>query len=123
FLVVVSNDSARIVWVHVLVTGAGGVTLQGAQVSLVAKQSTVDLQTTDEKGQGTLNVPPGSYELVVAMDGFETLHRPAIAVKGNMNLECKLMPKISVKESVNVSAQSAPGVEKGASSSTEHQKT
>ena len=96
-------------------------------VRLKLKGATVNAgtATTNEKGEAEFaNLAPGTYEVAVAKEGFETLVQSDIAVSAGSPVEVKfvLVPKIELKEGVNISASAASPVEQGSSPSTDLQR-
>jgi hypothetical protein len=97
-----------------------------AGVTVLVKQNNEILSTvtTDEKGEGNAaNLPPGTYEIIVSKDGFETRSQQGVALTAGATLEIKftLVPKIALSDKIDVTASSsAAGTpEKTASTPTE----
>ncbi|HKX30142.1 MAG TPA: carboxypeptidase regulatory-like domain-containing protein [Blastocatellia bacterium] len=99
--------------IRVLVQDGSGNPLPGASVELSHNGEVIATVTTDEKGEASAsNFPPGSYQIAISKEGFETRTQKEVAVIGGQGLEIKFMlvPKVQLKEEVNVnaSAGSAP---------------
>ena len=83
----------------------------GVTVHLKIGGKVVSSLQTNEKGEVEfVNLAAGTYEIVVAKQGFETLSRNEIAVTAAAPVQLKftLVPKIEVKESVTIEGRSTP---------------
>src|SRR5438477_4817646 len=95
------------------------------QVQVKRAGAVIATATTNEKGEAEfLNLAPGTYEVVVSKDGFETLTQPDVAVTASAPTEIKftLVPKIQLKEAIEVQGKAATPVEQGASPAAELQR-
>src|SRR5262249_4870977 len=82
-------------------------------VTIQVKQNSEILKTikTDEKGEGTVaDLPPGTYEIVVSREGFETRSQQGIvlAVGGLLEVKFTLVPKIALNDKVDITATATP---------------
>ncbi len=93
----------------------------GVQVQLKGAGTVVTTAVTDEKGEALLaNLLPGTYEIVVSQEAFETLTQSGIAATAGTLVEVKftLVPKIKVKEEIRIEGSAVTPIEQGASPAT-----
>ena len=104
--------------VRVITSDKADKLVAAVQVQVKRAGAVIATTNTNEKGEAEFpNLAPGTYEVVVSKDGFETLTQPDVAVTAGAQVEIKftLVPKIQLKEEINVQAQAATPVEQGAS--------
>ncbi|HSP05595.1 MAG TPA: TonB-dependent receptor, partial [Acidobacteriota bacterium] len=121
-----ADENAKTVGeIRVEVSDEAGAPVGGAKVELVGGGQISSSSVTNAKGVALLQkIAAGSYQVIVYKDGFETLAESGVELQGKpLTLQCKLVKSISVAESVDVSAEAAPAVSKGASSTTEIQRS
>jgi Carboxypeptidase regulatory-like domain len=91
----------------------------GVAVELKLKGKLVSTAATDERGETEFaKLLPGTYEVIVSKDTFETLNQTDIVLTAGAPIEVKftMIPKVQLKDQVvNVQAGSETGVEKGSS--------
>jgi Carboxypeptidase regulatory-like domain len=90
----------------------------GALVEAKLKGSVTATATTNEKGEAEFaNLAPGTYELVVSKESFEPLTQSDVALTAGTPIVVKftMIPKLQLKEVVNVQAGADASVEKTAS--------
>ncbi|MGE0129235.1 MAG: carboxypeptidase regulatory-like domain-containing protein [Blastocatellales bacterium] len=97
----------------------------GVQAQIKRNGVAVSSATTNEQGEAALvNLAPGVYEIVAAKEGFETLTQNEIRVTAGSSTEIRLtlVPKIEIKDAVNIRASAENPVEQGASPAAELQR-
>src|SRR5215510_2676402 len=91
----------------------------GVAVELKLKGKLVSTAATDEKGEAEFaKLLPGTYEVIVSKDTFETLNQDDVVLTIGAPIEVKftMIPKVQLKDQVvNVQAGSETSVEKGSS--------
>ena len=98
----------------------------GVQAQLKRAGAAVSGATTNEQGEAALiDLAPGVYEIVVVKEGFERLKRSEINATAGSSTEIRftMVPKIEVKDSVNIRANAGNPVEQVASPATELRRT
>ena len=110
---------------RVLVQDEAGVPIAAAIVEISQKETLVATVNTDEKGTASLpNLAPGVYQVKVLKDGFEPRVQENVTLAAGPGIEITftLVPKVQLKEEINVSATAgAVTPEQAASTSTELQ--
>src|SRR5215813_11256010 len=110
----VSNVSIR-----VTATDESEKPVAGVVVELKLKGKLVSTSATDEKGEAEFaKLLPGTYEVIVSKDTFETLNQDDVVLTSGAPIEVKftMIPKVQLKDQVvNVQAGSETSVEKGSS--------
>lgn len=112
--------------VQVITNDEAGNPVTAVQVQLKLKGAIVSTATTSRNGETEFtNLAPGTYEVMVTKEGFETLTQSEIEVTVRAQVEVRFMlvPKIEIKDSVNIQANEKLPIEQGASPSTEFQRT
>src|SRR5581483_9600556 len=111
----------------IVVTAADqpGKPVAGAQAQIKLKDAVISTATTGEEGKAEFkNIAPGTYELIVTRDGFETNTQSVTVTAGTpLELPLILAPK-SISDVIDVKAntsQTAP-IEQGAAKSVELQR-
>src|SRR5215510_15985385 len=88
----------------------------GVAVELKLKGKLVSTAATDEKGEAEFaKLLPGTYEVIVSKDTFETLNQDDVVLTIGAPIEVKftMIPKVQLKDQVvNVQAGSETSVEK-----------
>jgi hypothetical protein len=97
------------------------------RVELRRAGASVSAAATDEKGEAEFtNVAPGTYEIVAAKDGFETLTQSGVTVVAGTPLvvQFTMVPRITIGDKVDVTASTASNapLEQGGSPSTDLQR-
>ena len=91
----------------------------GVGVELKLKGKLVSTAATDERGEVEFSkLLPGTYEVIVSKDTFETLNQDDVVLTSGAPIEVKftMIPKVQLKDQVvNVQAGSETSVEKGSS--------
>ncbi|HXG91998.1 MAG TPA: carboxypeptidase regulatory-like domain-containing protein [Blastocatellia bacterium] len=99
----------------------------GVVAHLKLKGAVVAMQTTNEQGKAEFtNLEPGTYDISVEKESFETLTQSDVRITAGspVEVEFALVPKIEIKSTVNIQASSEqPSIEKGASPAAELQRT
>lgn len=98
----------------------------GVRVELKLNGAVVATAMTNEHGQAEFSgVAPGTYEVAVSKAGLETLTESGVAVAAGSPVEIKftVIPEVRLADTVNVQAGSEAAVEKGASVSTDLQRS
>ncbi|HEX8091141.1 MAG TPA: TonB-dependent receptor, partial [Blastocatellia bacterium] len=98
----------------------------GVRVELKLNGAVVATAITNEQGEAEFfGVAAGTYEVAVSKAGLETLTENGIAVAAGSPVEIKftVIPKVQLADTVNVQAGSEATVEKGASVSTDLQRS
>ena len=84
-----------------------GAVLPGAVVTLEGTGPVITFTTLTDGQYRFLNLPPGSYKLTVALNGFSTVIREQVVVQVGQNVDIPIAMKVAaVEESVTVSGQS-----------------
>ena len=112
--------------VRVVTRDQANAPVPGVQARLKRAGAAVSGATTNEQGEAALiNLAPGVYEIVVAKEGFETLKQSEINATAGSSTEIRFtpVPKIEVKDSVNIRANAGNPVEEVASPATELRRT
>src|SRR5262249_40791121 len=97
----------------------------GVLVEVKKDNAVVSSGTSDEKGEVNLaGVPAGTYEIAVSKTGFEPLSQPDVVVSETTPIEVVfvMVPKVEIKDTVNVKAASDQKIEQTASTPTELQR-
>lgn len=108
-----------------LTVDAAGKPVAGARVQLrrtEKSESYSSMAMTDEQGKADFaNLVRGKYEAIVSKDGFETLRQSEITLTAGAAMEIRftLVPKIEVRDSVNIRASAENPIEQGASPAAE----
>jgi hypothetical protein len=96
--------------------------VSGVVAELKLRGKLVSTATTNGNGEAEFaKLLPGSYEVVVSKDTFETLNQTDVVFTSGAPIEVKftMIPKVQLKDQVvNVQAGSETGVEKGSSPAT-----
>ncbi|MFP5261138.1 MAG: carboxypeptidase regulatory-like domain-containing protein [Blastocatellia bacterium] len=98
----------------------------GVRVELKLGGAVVATAVTNERGEAEFSgVAAGTYEVAVSKEGLETLTEGGIAVAAGSPVEIKftVIPRVQLADTVNVRAGSEAAVEKGASVSTDLQRS
>jgi hypothetical protein len=93
-----------------------------ARVELKLKGSVAATAVTNENGEAEFaNLAAGSYEVVVSKESFEPLTQGDVALSASAPIEIKftMIPKLQLKDVVNVQAGSREEIEKAASPATD----
>jgi hypothetical protein len=92
--------------IEVTVVDSTGAVLPGATVNISGPQN--QSRTTDAKGVAVfMNLPPGTYTVNAALEGFGDFNNPNVPVSAGVTVPIKaLMPVAGVTEGVEVSAES-----------------
>jgi carboxypeptidase family protein/TonB-dependent receptor-like protein len=94
----------------------------GVVVELKLKGKLVSTSATDERGEAEFaKLLPGTYEVIVSKDTFETLNQNDVVLTSGAPIEVKftMIPKVQLKDQVvNVQAGSENPLEKGSSPAT-----
>jgi hypothetical protein len=91
------------------------------QVEVKRSGAVVAATSTNEKGEAEFaNLAPGTYEIIVAKAGFETLTQADVAVTAGAPVEIRftMVPKIELKEEINIQGRAETPVEQGSSPAT-----
>jgi hypothetical protein len=115
----------RLAVLRVITSDEADKPVASVRVELKLRGATVSTAITDERGVAELTaVQPGTYEVIVSKEGFEILTQSDVALTPDSPVEIKftLVPKIQLKESVEVKASDAAPVERGASPPSELQR-
>ncbi|PYV88359.1 MAG: hypothetical protein DMG05_15700, partial [Acidobacteria bacterium] len=121
-----ASQSSPLATVRVRTHEEAGNPVAGVLVELKLEGSPVRSLTTSERGEAEFaNLAPGTYEIVISKEGFESLKQSGIAITAEtpVEVEFTLVPKIEVKESINVNESAPTPLEQGGSPSTELQRT
>ncbi|MEP7341045.1 MAG: carboxypeptidase regulatory-like domain-containing protein [Acidobacteriota bacterium] len=104
-----------------------GQPVAGVAVQIKIKDNIVSTIVTNEKGEAVAaNLQPGTYEVVVSKDGFETRTQTGVALTGSQGVEIKfvMVKKLEVKDEVNITATAANNApEQISSTSTDLQRS
>ncbi|PYV37394.1 MAG: hypothetical protein DMG06_28220, partial [Acidobacteria bacterium] len=122
----IKADSSPLATVRVRTHEEAGNPVAGVLVQLNLEGSPVRSLTTSERGEAEFaRLAPGAYEIVISKEGFESLKQSdiAVTVETPIEVEFTLVPKIEVKESINVDESAPTPLEQGSSPSTELQRT
>src|SRR5262249_35898913 len=107
----VSNVSIR-----VTATDESEKPVAGVVVELKLKGKLVSTSATDEKGEAEFaNLLPGTYEVIVSKDTFETLNQNDVVLTSGAPIEVKftMIPKVQLEDQVvNVKAGSESPLER-----------
>jgi hypothetical protein len=98
----------------------------GVRVELKLDGAVVATAITNERGEAEFSgVAPGTYEVAVSKEGLETLTEGGITVAAGSPVEIKftVIPRVQLADTVNVQAGSEATVERGASVSTDLQRS
>jgi hypothetical protein len=98
----------------------------GVVVEIKKSGAVIVSATTNDRGEATLdNVPPGTYEITTSKESFEPLAQAdlAVSVGSPVDVVFIMVPKVVLKDSVEVKASASQEVEKVASAPTELQRT
>jgi hypothetical protein len=112
--------------VRVSTNDEAGKAVAGVRVELKLNGAVAAAAATNEKGEAEFaNVAPGTYEVAVSKEGLETLTEGEIAVAAGSPVEIKftVIPKVQLTDTVNIQAGSEATLEKGASVSTDLQRS
>ena len=104
----------------------GGAPVAGVLIQLKLGDVVAGSTTTNEKGEAELpKIEPGTYDVVASKEKYETLQQSHIVLMGDTPVEVDftLIPKLALKDSINVEATPENPVEQGASVPTEIQHT
>jgi hypothetical protein len=122
----VAAQQSRSATISVITLNESNQPVSGVTVQIKLKGATVHTASTNEKGLAEFpNITPGTYEVAIAKEGFEPLAQNEIPVTAGSPVEIKfiLVPRIEIKEGIEIRAAGANPVEQGASTSTEFQRT
>src|SRR5215471_12623649 len=100
--------------------------VSSATIEVKKDGATVASGTTNESGEVELtNVPPGTYEISVSRNSFEPVSQPDVAVSTGSPVEIAfiLVPKIELKDTVEVKAGADNKVEQVSSPGTTLERT
>jgi len=105
--------------VRIIAQNEAGQPASGVRAQLKLGGAVAASAVTDERGVAAFpNVAPGTYDVEVAKEGFETLIQDNVGVAAGAPLEVRftLVPKIELKEGVEIKADAAGApVEQGSS--------
>jgi hypothetical protein len=112
--------------IRVITQDEAGAPVAGVAVEIKRNHEIASAITTNEKGEAlAANFPAGKYEITVAKEGFQTRTQKDVMLTDEVAVEVRftLVPKIEVKEGVEISASTAAAAlpEQAASVSTELQ--
>lgn len=100
--------------------------MPGVIVELKLKGSVAATATTNEKGEAEFKtLLAGTYEVSASKESFETLTQSDVALTGDRPVEIRfnMVPKIELKDTVNVKAGSEAPIDKGASPGSQLERT
>jgi hypothetical protein len=112
--------------VRVTAFDEAGQAVAAVQAQLKRAGAVIATAVTNDKGAAEFpNLVPGTYEVIVSKEGFETLTQLEIVVAASAPVEVRftLVPKIEVKEEVRVRASAGTPIEQGASPAAELRRT
>jgi hypothetical protein len=92
--------------------------VESAQVRVRSRGEAVCAARTNARGEASCpHLAPGSYEVAIEKEGFETLSRAGVEIAPGAALEVAftLVPRIELKEGVTIEGGAASPVEAGAS--------
>jgi Carboxypeptidase regulatory-like domain/TonB-dependent Receptor Plug Domain len=104
--------------IRITIQDEAGNAIPEAAVEIKLAGNLVTTVTADAKGEVTaVNLAPGSYELSVSKDGFETRTQGGIAVVSGQTTELRfiLANKVRLKDEVNITATANAGPEQTSS--------
>jgi len=113
---------ARSVVLRVTTTDESDKPVAGALVEAKLKGSIKATATTNEKGEAQFaNLAAGTYEIAVSKESFEPLTQSDVVLTVGAPVEVKftMVPKLQLKDVVNVQASADTSVEKSASPASE----
>jgi len=92
-----------------------------AQIQLWFQGKSVNTTTTNTQGEAEfLNLPPGSYKVVISRQGFETTTRQDIMVNAGQTMKLTLVLKVAtVKQEINVAGTTDSPVAQSSSVGTQ----
>ena len=95
--------------------------LEGALVEALRDEAAVASAVSDARGRFSLPpLEPGSYRLVVTLDGFFPLNEPLdLSPRDTLSLRFELLPRTAVQENVVVTARE-PGIDTQRTASSHH---
>jgi hypothetical protein len=113
---------ARSVVLRVTATDESDKPVAGALVEAKLQGSTKATATTNEKGEAEFaNLAAGTYEIAVSKESFEPLTQSDVVLTAGAPIEVKftMVPKLQLKDEVNVQAGADTSLEKNASPAAE----
>jgi hypothetical protein len=107
-----ANASAQALYGSLVgnVTDESGAAIPGAAVTITQAETSLvrDVVTTETGGYNVPNLLPGTYEVVVALSGFQTFRAREITVRQGLDVRVDARLKVgAIEESVVVSGQAA----------------
>jgi hypothetical protein len=122
----IAAQPSRSATIRVVTLNDSNQPISAVTVQIKLKGASVRTAATNEQGLAEFpNIAPGVYEVAIVKDGFEPLSQNDIQVTAGAQVEIKftLIPRIEIKEGIEIRATGANPVEQGASTSTEFQRT
>src|SRR5262245_48386311 len=116
------GQQARGALIRVTASDESDKPVAGASVEVKLKGTVVATTATNEKGEAEFaNLQPGTYEVVVSKESFEPLNQGDVVLTSGTPIEVKftMIPKVQLKDVINVQAGRETPIEKGASPAAE----
>ncbi|MGH9802207.1 MAG: carboxypeptidase regulatory-like domain-containing protein, partial [Blastocatellia bacterium] len=96
--------------IRVVTQDEAGQPVAGVAIQIKLKSDILSTITSDEKGEAVAaNFPPGTYEITVSKDGFQSRTQGKVDLNTGLEVEIKfvMVARIFVKDEVNVTANTS----------------